>query len=236
VAAPTVHGVGAADSSATGGYVPTLPAGVATDDILIIAVEQVGGEAAPASTGYAHVTGSPVVQDTNTQLSVLWKRAGASESNPTVTGIVNHAMTRLITVRGCITTGNPWDVNSIANATSNTSATWPGVTTTVDECLVLEIIATGTDTTAAQFAALITNGNYSGIAEQMDNWTTAGTGGGVAMFSGVKATAGATGQSTGTLLTAATKAYMTLALKPAPPPAGPTGLPTLVAPPPYYRR
>jgi hypothetical protein len=215
---PTVVGTGAVDSATP--WAPTLHASTAADDIVLIVVENTGGEAAPAATGYAHISSdaspvSPVVQGVNTQLSVLWKRAGAGEGTPTVTGPSNHAVTRTISIRGCPTTGNPWHVVAVASsATSSTAATWPGVTTTVPDCLVLEIIATGTDIATAQLGAL-SNGNYTSITEQMDNWTTTGAGGGIGLVSATFAGQGATGQSTATLTTAATKAYMTLAFAPA---------------------
>ncbi|HEV8653117.1 MAG TPA: hypothetical protein VG276_27925 [Actinomycetes bacterium] len=213
---PTVVAVGVVDSATP--WVPGLPAGWAQDDVLLIVGENTGGEPAQAATGYAHVTGSPVVEGVNTQLNVLWKRATASESAPTVTGPSNHAVTRMIAIRGCPLSGNPWNVVAAAvEATSDTSATWPGVTTTSDDCLILEIIATGADIATAQLGAL-TNANYSNIVEQMDNWVTTGAGGGIGLVSATKATKGATGQSTATITTASSKALMTLAFPPGPPP------------------
>lgn len=220
---PTVVSVGAVDSATP--WVPGLPAGWAQSDILLIVGEQTGGEPQMAATGYAHVSSggtpvSPVVQGVNTQLCVLWKRATASESDPTVTGPSNHAVTRMIAIRGCPLSGNPWNVVGVAaSATSDTSLVWPGATTTVADCLVLEIVATGADIGTAQLGAL-TNGAYASIVEQMDNWVITGAGGGIGLVSATKATAGATGQSTATLTTASTKAYMTLALAPTGVPPG----------------
>jgi len=227
--APTVVAVGAVDSVTP--WVPGLPIGWAENDILLIVGENIGGEAQMAATGYAHAATdgspvSPVVQGVNTQLNVLWKRATASESAPTVTGPSNHAVTRMIAIRGCPLTGNPWNIVSVASsAVSDVNAAWPGVTTTLADCLILEIIATGTDVASTAQLGALTNGTYTSITEQMDNWAATGTGGGIALVSGVKAIAGATGSSTATLVTAATKAYMTLAMAPAP--AG-TAVPTLV--------
>ena len=127
----------------------------------------------------------------------------------------------MIAIAGCPTVGNPWNVLTVgSSATSSTAASWPGLTTTVDDCLILEIIATGADIGTAQLGAL-TNGSYTSIVEQMDNWVTTGAGGGIGMVSATKATAGPTGSSTATLTTAATKAYMTLAMRSAIPNAVP---------------
>jgi hypothetical protein len=211
MATPTVVGVGTVDSATP--WVPGLPAGTALDDILFLLVEQIGGEASPAATGYAHVTGSPVVQGVNTQLSVLWKRAGASESAPTVTGPSDHAVTRIIGIRGGKTAGNPWSQAAVAvESIADTSAAWPGVTTLVAGCLILECIATGRDIATTANLGALTNSLYTSITEQMDNWDATGGGGGIGLVTGIKTTAGATGSSTATMASTDTKAMMTIAL------------------------
>jgi hypothetical protein len=195
--------------------VPGLPTGWQINDILLIIVESTGGETAPAATGYAHVANSPIVQGVNTQLSVLWKRATVSESAPTVTGPSDHAVTRMIAIRGCPIGGNPWNVSAGGSeAVSDTTAVWPGATTTVDNCLVLECIATSTDVASTANLGALTNANYTSITEQMDNWVITGNGGGIGVVSGIKATMGATGASTATLTNAGFKALMTLAMAP----------------------
>lgn len=222
---PTVVAVGTLAAGATTAVTPPFPAGIAANDILLGVAESVGGENYTPPAGWAHVASdgtavSPVVQGINTQLTVIWLRYTGSETAASWGDAGNHNMGRIIAIRGCPTVGNPWNVVGVASsATSSTAASFPGATTTVADTLVLEIIATGTDTATGQLAT-ITNANYSSITSQMNNWTTAGTGGGFALLSGVKATPGATGASTGTLTTAATKAYMTLVMMnaPAPPP------------------
>src|SRR5215207_3508153 len=228
---PTVVAIGAVAGGQAGAITPAFPAGIAADDILIGVAESVGGENYTPPAGWAHVASdgvpvSPVVQGVNTQLTVIWLRYTGSETAASWGDAGNHNMGLIIAIRGCPTVGNPWNVVAPASsATSSTAAAFPGVTTTVADTLILEIIATGTDTATGQLAA-ITNAAYTSITSQMNNWTASGTGGGFALLSGVKATAGPTGSSTGTLGTAATKAYMTLAMAnaPAAPPEDPPGL------------
>lgn len=225
--APTVVNVGAASSSANA-ITPAFPASIATDDILIGIGESVGGANFPniATNGFAHIDSvSPVVQDTNTQLSVVWRRYDGVVTAHSWGDSGDHNIGRYIAIRGCPTSGNPWDVVAAAvEATSDTSATWPGATTTVADTLILEIIATDTDVSSTTNLGALTNGAYTSITERMDNWVISGNGGGIGMVSAVKASAGATGQSTATLANAGTKALMTLALKEAPPAAGPPSL------------
>lgn len=217
----SVRAVGAVDAASA--WIPGLPSGWQPDDICFLIAETIQTESV-AATGWVHVTGSPVTT-TTTRLHVLWRRMQSGDSAPTVTGPSDHAVTRIIGIQKAITSGNPWDaINTGTESTADTSASFPGVTTTDVDELILEIIATGRDSTSASLGAL-TNGNYSGITEQMDNFATAGGGGGIACVSARKATAGATGNSTATMSSTDAKAMMTIAIKNAPPatPPDPTG-------------
>jgi hypothetical protein len=218
---PRVYAVGAV-ASGTATVAPAIPAGTTTDDILVLIAENdnLSGASIPAMTGWADITGSPVAMTTaqTTKLTVRWKRAGASETAPTVGDPGDHVIARIIGIRGCITTGNPWDVtNTGTETTSDTSASFPTVTTTVANTLVMNFIATGADLAAdstAQYSAW-TNASLTDLTEQVDNALIIGNGGTIGAASGVKAVAGAVSATTATLVTAATKAMMTVAFKPA---------------------
>jgi hypothetical protein len=215
--APTIVGTGAVAASLSS-ITPAFPGSLAVDDVIIGIGETIGGVTFPtlATNGFAHVSSdgtpvSPVVQGINTSLHVVWRRYDGVVTAHAWGDSGDHNQGRYIAIRGCPTTGNPWHIVSVASsATSDTAATWPGVTTTVPDCLVLEIASTSADIGTAQIAA-ITNGAYTSITEQMDNATALGNGGVLICYSAVFAGPGATGQSTGTVVTAGTKAYMTLA-------------------------
>jgi len=212
---PSVVAVGAVASGTTA-ITPAFPTGIAAGDVLIT-VAECEGVTAPGAytlpTGWAHVTGSPVQEGTNTRLWVIWRLYDGVFTAPSLGDSGDHNVGRMIGIRGCPTTGNPWDVVGVAtSATSSTAVTMPGVTTTVASTLILEIISTGADTSTGQFST-VTNGNYTSITSRVNDWVISGNGGGIGVVSAVKATAGATGQSTATLATAATKAMMTLALR-----------------------
>lgn len=218
--APTVVAVGAV-STGTTTITPAYPAGIAVNDILITVAESVGGQTYALPAGWAQVSSdgspvSPVVQGVNTQLTAIWRRYDGTGAAPALTGPTDHCIGQMIAIRGCPTSGNPWNVVAVAvEAVDDTSVTWPGATTTVADTLVLEILATSAATAAAQISA-ITNAAYTSITERMDAGTATSSGGVIVCYSGVKATAGATGQSTGTLVTSGFKALMTLAMMNAP--------------------
>lgn len=215
--APSVAAVGVSTSSLNA-ITPAFPAGIAAGQTLLTVAECEGVTAPGAYTlpsGWAHVTGSPVLQGTNTRLWVIWALYDGVMTAPSLGDSGDHNIGQMIAIDGCPTTGNPWNVVATAvEAVSDTSATWPGVTTTVDDTLVLEIASTSADIGTAQISSL-TNGNYTSITERMDAATTSGNGGVIVCYSGVKATAGATGQSTATLTTAGFKSLMTIAFPPA---------------------
>jgi hypothetical protein len=239
MAAPTFLGTGTV-AAGIAAITPALPTGFTfqTDDLIIGIGECAGGAVFPAasiaSNGFAHVNGlSPVTQDTQTTLSVIWRRWTAGLTAHSWGDSGNHNIGRYAAFRGVTTVGNPWNqVASGVESIANNSAEWPAVTTTVAECLVLLILSTGFDPAAASTTnfGLPSGGNLTGIAEHIDNWTETGTGGGVGMASGTLATATTLVTPTATMGTTDTKAYMTLAL--APPGAAPTGPPILVMAPP----
>lgn len=213
--------------SGTTAITPGFPAAYTpTANHIALTVAECEGVTAPGAytlpSGWAHVASdgtpvSPVLQGTNTRLWVIWRRLVGGETAPSLGDSGDHNLGRMTIISGCPVTGNPWNVVAVAvEAGSDTSAVWPGATTTADDTLVLEILASSQDSATAPVSTL-TNANYSGITVQFSDGIITGNGGGIAMVSGVKATAGATGQSTATLGVAGFKAFMTLAMLPAPP-------------------
>lgn len=210
---PKVRGVGASVAG-TGGVTPPLPTGVQKDDILIMYLET-ENQAVTAPTGWAQVHAPSITTGTPTRLTVLWKRAVAGETAPNVADPGDHVIARIIAVSGCIKTGNPWNVTGQGTEeTSDTSVEFTSVTTTVDQCLVLQAISTGVDVSSTAHASAWANSKLQAVTERMDNWTAEGAGGGFGMATGVKAKAGATGITSATVATAAPKAQSTIALKP----------------------
>ena len=135
-------------------------------------------------------------------------------SSPSVTiATGNHGYAQIITYRGVINTGNPWDVTGGGvKAAASTSVTVTGVTTTVPDTLIVQAVARDNDNAAAAFSAQA-NANLTGIVERSDAGTALGNGGGFAVWDGGKATATATGNTTATV-TSSINAFLTIALKP----------------------
>lgn len=216
---PTFHAMGG-EAAGTGDVVPGRPTGWAVNDIWLMSVEQsaVNVYGSPP-TSWALVTGcqqKPGTGATDPAFQVYWHRADAGDtSDPTVTDTINHTSAVIAGFRGCVTSGDPWDVsNGGIDAVSTTAAVVTGNTTTVADCLIAIFIASGEDTLTDQFS-LYTNLDLANITERYDFMTDQGNGGGVGMATGEKASAGAYGNTAVTLANASTKAFCTIALKPA---------------------
>jgi len=223
VATPTFVAAGAV-ASGTGTITPALPAGLAVNDILLLSLETANQAISISNQNggtWAAVTGSPqgtgtAAGSSATRLTVFWSRYNGTQGAPTASDSGNHQLGRIIAVRGATTSGNPWDVTAGGvETTADTSGAIPGATTTVGNTLVVAAIATALPdaTGTANFSAWA-NSNLTSVTERTDNTVTAGNGGGLGIVTGVKATAGAYGNTTVTAGTSAVKGMMSIALKP----------------------
>lgn len=214
-AAPAFQAAGAAVSG-TGAVSPAWPAHQA-GDIALLFVESAGGQAATLSVpaGFAPVAGSPQATGattTGTRLTVFWARAtSAAMAAPTVADPGDHVYARILTYRGAIATGDPWDATG--GGVRDNTVTLTGLTTSVANTRIVQAVTRETDSTAASFSAQA-NPSLSGIAERSDGGTTSGDGGGFAVWDGVKATAGPTGDTTATVAAPSFNSFLTIALRP----------------------
>jgi hypothetical protein len=210
-------------TSGTGTITPALPSGRATNDILLLFVETANQAVSITNQNggtWAEVTNSPQGTGTAggtsaTRLAVFWSRYNGTQGNPTVSDSGNHTAGRIIAIRGCPTSGNPWDVTAGGvESTSDTSGSIPGATTTVANTLVVAAIATSVpDSTSTAVFSSCANGNLTSITERVDNARSSGNGGAIGVVTGIKATAGAVGNTTVTCASSATKGMMSIAVK-----------------------
>lgn len=216
---PSVYAVGAAVSSTGGALTPAIPTGTGANDIVCFVHEMdpaLNAAVLGAVTGYADVLNSPQSQTSGaaTRLTVRWHRATGAESGTiAIPAVTDHHSCRTIGFRGCVTTGNPWNVTAGAIAASSATVNFPTLTTTAIDCLIFQIVATGTDVNSTAMLGAATNAALASITEQMDNWTLSGGGGGFAAVTGQKSASGAIGATTATLSTAAPQALMSIAMQ-----------------------
>lgn len=215
MAFPTVVAVGTV-ASGVATATPGLPAGWALNDILIIVCESAeqtaGVPGLPSGYAYLNSVQVPITGTVATKLTMMWKRATASESAPVVPDPGDHIVARMVAVRGCRTTGNPWNTTATATeAVADTSASWPAVTPTRAECLILNAIATGQDVASTANLSAHVNANLGSVTEQMDNWVIDGNGGGFGLISGTRIPGGVTTGATTATVGVATNNFKALA-------------------------
>lgn len=180
----------------------------AGDLLLCIVGTENGGQTAPS--GYSELSNSPQGNGTfatSTRLGVYSKVHSGSESAVTVGLFGSHTIAVIIAIRNANTTIN---VNTGSNSGSSTSVSCPTATTTVNNCLVLAVVAFSVATTVGSWA----NANLTEFGEILDDNTTDDDDGGFAIASGYKATAGATGATTATLASTSTQGRMTIGIAP----------------------
>lgn len=208
--------------------VAVLPAGLAADDLMLMAVG-IGNSAAVTITtpsGWAQLTSSPSAAGgfgNNQRLAVYYRTAGASETAPTVTFSASNAHTiDILAFTGCDAT-TPINANAKAAWTANNSSTiytHPTVTTTVDACgiVLLKYDNRSSSTNAVSSAPA---GYAQIVATTSDGW------GCLTATLGAKTPAGATGTLAVTYANTMGAVGYTVALAP-PAAAGSTFVPKIV--------
>lgn len=215
---PTVVGVGSPSTAAGGGNLdlPYPAAYTAVDNDVAVAFVETSTEVVTAPAGYAIAAQVAVSSGTLTRLTSIWKRLVGGEANPFVnSSTFDHASgSGLIVVRGVRTVGNPFEAAPASTElVADTTVSIPGTTTTVANCLMLYAFTTGQDVGSTAGATGWADASLANIVERADWWSSLGDGGGVAVASGEKVTAGATGAMTATLsLTANFKTLMSMSL------------------------
>ena len=170
-------------ASGTGNITVGLPSGIQNGDLLLLVCETANQNITVPSP-WVEITSSPQGTGTAggtaaTEVHVYYFFADGTETAPTITGTTNHKVAGIGLYRGVHDT-TPFNAQAgQVNTTANTTCTFPSVTTTVADCLVLLINAralpdsnTNTQTTNH------TNANLTGIATDFEYNTNAGNGGG----------------------------------------------------------
>lgn len=222
----TLHVDGADSGPVQATFNLSWPSGHQVDDICIAVIIDCGSGVPATPSGWNLVDGTT---SGDGDVYLFWRRAtSAAEAATTFTGTTGYYVSsgdrtvmlgRSVLIRGCETSGSPVDAYDKTTRGTTTSLSFPSVTTSVADCLILLAAGRGNDSAAAAFSAY-TNANLSGITELEDlNFgSTIGIGGGGCIVVATKAAAGAAGTTSATV-TSSSGGAITLALK------GPAGAP-----------
>jgi hypothetical protein len=215
MAMPTYIGAGAlvARTGSGSANIP-YPAGIQANDILVIVSEASDGGLGAAG-GWIQKANN-ALGSSGTICSVAWKRATGSEagnlSHDDGGGAIDHWIARMFCFRGAVTSGDPFNASSTSNSAASSSVTFPTVTTTADDCLILNCL-TWADDDAGPLAGTPTNASLANVTKRADGGAVNGNGGGIVLITGEKPTAGAVSSTTLTLSTSSGQGRVTLALR-----------------------
>lgn len=220
MAAPTFVAAGTITTTNNGGSEPAqsisvaLPAGVQANDILIMHL--VSGYYDQPFGWHQFIDGG-MPNPTGIQGWIWWKRATASETDPVVVsrGATGQRVAYIAAFRGCPTTGYPFDATNSGGQAAGATLTAGGVTTTSNDCMIVVCSHSGADNVTGQRMSALTNANLTSLTERVDQWVSTGGGAGAFMATGVKATAGATGNTTATCSAVDAQSWITISLRPA---------------------
>jgi hypothetical protein len=184
--APTFTAAGTAANTATAstGISPGLPASFQADDIFIMVAHHSSNTDFNDPAGWTRIAALSGNNTSAQRVVVWWRRAQVGDTAPSITASTSTAVriARIYGFRGCITTGDPWDVNSrSANAASATIAS-SNITTTVANCRVAFFGAYEDDPTTASlptgYTAIGVSGTTTGNDAMLCGWHKAlsGTG------------------------------------------------------------
>lgn len=220
--------VGVGSTSGTGGTgainVP-YPLGVRSNDFLLLLVA-CGGESTVTTvpSGWTEIDAgrTDIATTAGVKLRVFWKLHDTAYPNYNDTGSAqtisvadhgDHTFGVMLAWRGVNTTtpidGSLWTSSSSAT----TTLTFPDITTTVDNCLVLGVAADPSDTTNSTYGA-ITAAGLTTTAERFDDGTTQGHGSALYCMQGQRTSAGTVGTFSVAKTTSTTYVCRVIAIRP----------------------
>jgi len=234
VAAPAFRAAGTVVGGTNTATVDTsgeYPASFAVGDVLVALVET--ANQTPALSASATITASNLLGwellpgfsaggtgtaggTAATRVTAWWRRVqGTTFLSPVQANANggNHVNIRVLAFTGCETDEDPFNVLAQATAAASTSVSFPSLTTTVAETLVVDAVAAPTDTTSAQLSSW-SGASLTSYAERDDQFNTSGNGGGIGVGSGSLASAGSAGSRSATLASSVVQDLLSFALKP----------------------
>jgi len=211
---PTYIGKSTAGSGTGAISIDFTSSGRTTGDKLIIAIAS-ANETIAAPSGYTETASSPQSRGTaaaagGIRLALFEKTSDGTETTVSIADSGNHTYAVGFVLRKSALDTLVIDASAGNNVAATTSGSFGGVTTTGSNRLIIHAVATDRDSTAASWSGEA-NANLTNLTERHDAGTTSGQGSGIAIFTGEKKDAGATGSTTATQAASSAYCWITLA-------------------------
>lgn len=214
--APTYVGAGAIAQGRDALNV-AWPAGHRPRDLALLIIQGSGQDATANLSGWAHVSGSPLVDvatNAGSKFQLLWRRASSStEADAALPDLGDHTIACIVVIRGGDLGASPFTaVTTAIKSSGSGTTTLPAITTTVPDTLVVGLASRPNDSANASFS--LSNPDLTAFSEQLDTGTTQGNGGGFGLWTGVRATPGTVAGSSGSQNPSTTNCCISLAVAP----------------------
>lgn len=214
MALPTFVGVTAGDVPHSSGALSVpLPAGIAAKDKLFLFINCRASESIGAITGWAQTSFSPIDPGAGDyELTIFQRDATGTDTDPTVPDSGDHQIAFIAAFRSG--TGALLEIkhSNTGTAAASTSLSFPTITTTGNDYLVINAVSDDWDAQDATRYSAWANASLGSVTERYDGgWTTNG-GGGLGLATGTKATAGAVSATTATLASSVAVSMATFAI------------------------
>jgi hypothetical protein len=213
--APTFKAAGAFQSGGAVALTVPWPAGHAVGDWGYLVVYNAGANPAlTTANGFTEFASQSPQSTTALFLAVYECRAtSTSMASPVTATGSNNCGAVIVTAENALDAASAIEVIAgQVKATASTSTSITGPTTTEDDQLMFFAAGRGSDQGANQYSGEA-NSNVTGIAERVDNGTITGNGGGIGIWTGTKATAGATGPLTANLANTSAEVYISWSVR-----------------------
>ena len=204
-------------ASGTGALTVAALTGTRAGDIIILFVESANQTITAADAGYSALvaqigTGTAAAAG-GVRIATFYRILGdEADTTTSVSDSGDHTTAIKMLFRDTSLDNAAFFVAATSTQAATTAMVFPAVTTATDESLVVLAVAQDTDAASTATVGAVTNANLANITERHDQTVASGQGGGLAVITGEKATAGSTGTSTATGSTSVTHAYHTISL------------------------
>lgn len=174
-APPVLVGAGTAAFESTPGspFTPSLPAGWARDDVLLLLFVHAANGALSPPVGWTRIVAADNTAALRTEL--WWKRAGPSEAAPVLQLVVPAVSTirgaRVLAVRGCPTDRPPFESATLLSNPASTTVAFPSGGSAAAQELALALVAYAEDPFAASTMAGWTQPPRAVQGYSVDPWS-----------------------------------------------------------------
>lgn len=213
---PSWIGKSTALGSTSSGNIDFTSSGRASGDKLFIAIAS-ANQAIATPSDFTEVANSPQSRGTaaaagGIRLAVFQKTSDGTETTVSIADPGNHVYAIGFVIRPKSGESIVIDTSAGKNAAAGTAHSGNSLTTTVPDCLIVDVWATDRDSAGPSYSAEA-NASLTALTERHDAGTTSGVGSGIVIYTGGKIAAGAVSATTATSAASVAYCAITLALK-----------------------